>query len=73
MSTNKAINYSEYYKNRLQKHDDCFKEVINRIPKMNSIYRKKRDYIEAFSQKPTYTRFSDINTNEEANINTNEE
>jgi hypothetical protein len=73
MSTNKAINYSEYYKNRLQKHDVCFEEIINKIPKTISIYRKKRDYKEAFSQIPTYTRFSDINTNDEANINTNKE
>lgn len=65
MSTNKAITYSEYYKKRLQKHDDCFKEVINRIPKTNSIYRKKRDYKEAFSQIPVYTRFSDFKEGEE--------
>jgi hypothetical protein len=61
MSTNpiKNYSYSEYYKNRLQKHDDCFREIINRIPKQVSIYRKKRDYTEAFSEKPVYTRFSD--------------
>lgn len=62
--SNKAINYSEYYKNRLQKHDNCFKEIINRIPKTNYIYRKKRCYNEAFSQMPTYTRFSDAEEND---------
>jgi hypothetical protein len=48
MSTKPKITYSEYYKNRLQKHDELFKEIINKIPKQNSIYRKKRDYTEAF-------------------------
>ena len=50
MPTNSKItySYSEYYKNRLQKHDNCFKEIINKIPKQVSIYRKKRDYNEAF-------------------------
>lgn len=57
MSTNSKIykskiSYSEYYRNRLQKHDDCFKEIINKIPKQTSIYRKKRDYKEAFSENP---------------------
>jgi hypothetical protein len=51
--------YSEYYKKRIQKHDDQFKEIINKIPKQVSIYRKKRDYNEAFSESPPYTRFSD--------------
>ncbi len=55
----KICSYSEYYKNRLQKHDDCFREIIDRIPKQVSIYRKKRDYNEAFSESPVYTRFSD--------------
>ncbi len=61
MSTNSKINYSfsEYYKRRFQGHDDCFREIIDRIPKKNSIYRKKRDYTEAFSQVPVYSRFSD--------------
>lgn len=59
MSNNKKITYSEYYKTRLQRHDECFKEIINKIPKQVSIYRKKRDYKEAFSQDPVYTRFSD--------------
>jgi hypothetical protein len=61
MSSKSKINYSysEYYKNRLQKHDDCFREIINKIPKQVSIYRKKRDYTEAFSETLVYTRFSD--------------
>ena len=52
MPTNSKItySYSEYYKKRLQNHDDFFKEIINKIPKQVSIYRKKRDYSEAFSE-----------------------
>jgi hypothetical protein len=60
MFNNSKITYSEYYKKRLQKHDKCFKEIINKIPKHVSIYRKKRDYYEAFSENPVYTRFSDL-------------
>ena len=48
MPTNSKITYSEYYKKRFQNHDKCFKEIINKIPKQVSIYRKKRDYNEAF-------------------------
>ena len=61
MSTKSKTNYSysEYYKNRFKRHDKCFKEIINKIPKQVSIYRKKRDYNEAFSEDPAYTRFSD--------------
>jgi hypothetical protein len=61
MSTNSKISYSysEYYKKRFQGHDDSFREIIDRIPKQVSIYRKKRDYTEAFSETPVYTRFSD--------------
>lgn len=53
MPTNSKItySYSEYYKKRLQKHDNCFTEIINKIPKQVSIYRKKRDYNEAFLKK----------------------
>lgn len=64
----KNYSYSEYYKNRFKRHDDCFREIINRIPKQVSIYRKKRDYTEAFSESPAYTRFSDsLNENEHEN------
>jgi len=61
MSTKSKINYSysEYYSRRLKSHDDSFRKIINRIPKQVSIYRKKRDYMEAFSESPSYTRFSD--------------
>jgi hypothetical protein len=53
-NTNSKISYSEYYKSRLQRHDELFKEIINTIPKKNSIYRKKRDYTEAFSQNQVF-------------------
>ena len=61
MPTNSKTNYSysEYYARRFQRHDDCFKEIINKIPTQVSIYRKKRDYTEAFLESPPYTRFSD--------------
>ena len=57
--TNNIIN-SEYFKNRFIKHDEVIKELIEEqvIPKISS--RKKRDYQEAFAQKPPYTRFTDI-------------
>lgn len=49
----------EYFKNKFAKHDAVVKEIIeNRvIPKTSS--RKKRDYKEAFMQRPPYTRFTD--------------
>ena len=57
--TNNIIN-SEYFRNRFIKHDEVIKELIEEqvIPKISS--RKKRDYQEAFAQKPPYTRFTDI-------------
>jgi hypothetical protein len=61
--TNNIIN-SEYFRNRFIKHDEVIKELIKElieeqvIPKISS--RKKRDYQEAFAQKPPYTRFTDI-------------
>lgn len=50
---------SEYFKNRFIKHDAIIKEIIEEqvVPKISS--RKKRNYQEAFWQKPPYTRFSD--------------
>jgi hypothetical protein len=49
---------SEYFRNRFKKHDAAIKEIIKEI-KPTSIYRTKRNYQEAFAQKPPYTRFSD--------------
>ena len=45
--TNNIIN-SEYFRNRIIKHDEVIKELIEEqvIPKISS--RKKRDYQEAF-------------------------
>jgi hypothetical protein len=64
-STNNIIN-SEYFRNRFVKHDAAIKELTKEIieildPKVKKISsRKKRDYHEAFAQKPPYTRFTDI-------------
>ena len=68
MNPNRPINNiinSEYFRNRFIKHDAAIKELTNEIeevdPKVKNISsRKKRDYQEAFSQKPPYTRFTDI-------------
>jgi hypothetical protein len=62
---------TEIFRNRFKKHDaaikELTKELTNKIveeimeeivgPKISS--RTKRNYQEAFAQKPPYTRFSD--------------
>jgi len=50
---------SEFFRNRFKQHDVAIKEIIEEIvdPKISS--RTKRNYQEAFAQKPPYTRFSD--------------
>ena len=50
---------AEYFKNKFANHDATIKEILENIviPKASS--RKKRDYKEAFMQKPPYTRFTD--------------
>ena len=58
MSTN-HMNYSEYFRNRFIKHDVEIKNIIEQIVKPKSSYRKKRDYQDAFTKDPPYTRFSD--------------
>jgi len=50
---------SEFFRNRFKQHDVAIKEIIEEqiIPKISS--RTKRNYQDAFAQKPPYTRFSD--------------
>jgi hypothetical protein len=45
-STNKQINYSEFFKARFKKHDAEVKKIILKLPV--TPYRKKRNYQEAF-------------------------
>ena len=49
MNTNepRTVINSEYFRNRFKKHDAAFKEILKEI-KPTSIYRKKRNYQEAF-------------------------
>lgn len=62
MNTNQPttiIINAEYFRNRFKKHDAAIKELMDlTVKKISS--RKKRDYQEAFAQKPPYTRFTDI-------------
>ena len=71
----KQINYTEFFRNRLKKHDAEVKKIILQISVPYS--RKKRNYQEAFAQGlagtafaqgpagtafaqgPAYTRFTD--------------
>ena len=59
MSSNdkKQISYTEFFRNRLKKHDAEVKKIILKISVPSS--RKKRNYQEAFAQLPPYTRFTD--------------
>ena len=56
-------NYSEYFRTRFINHDLEFKkltkEIIEQNVKPKNCYRKKRDYHDAFTKAPPYTRFSD--------------
>jgi len=49
MNTNepRTVINSEYFRNRFKNHDAAFKEILKEI-KPTSIYRKKRNYQEAF-------------------------
>ena len=60
--------YSEYFRNRFIKHDSEIKEIIEQIVKPKSIYRKKRDYRDAFTNDPPYTKFSDELEDEKNNL-----
>ena len=44
--------YSEYFRNRFIKHDSEIKEIIEQIVKPKSLYRKKRNYSDAFTKDP---------------------
>ena len=62
MSSVKQLNYTEIFGNRLKNHDVAIKELTEEHNKMSS-RRKKRNYQEAFSQMPPYTRFADLQMN----------
>ena len=53
----KQIRYTEFFRNRLKKHDAAVKKIILQLPV--TPYRKKRSYQEAFLQNAPYTRFTD--------------
>ena len=58
MNKNNTFN-AEYFKNKFAKHDAAIKEIMESMIISKTSYRKKRDYKEAFMQKPPYTRFTD--------------
>ena len=57
MSSNEKISYTEFFRNRLKKHDAAIKKIILQLPVQS--YKKKRTYQEAFFQNAPYTRFTD--------------
>ena len=58
MNKNNPFN-AEYFKNKFANHDAAIKKIIENLIIPNTSSRKKRNYKEAFMQKPPYTRFTD--------------